>query len=148
MNTARFVRLAPVVLGGALVACTSVAAPDSGTAGGDATGASSAMADSGDEAVVREWTDAVNQRDRDAALALMADELTVDVATMEADEAIGTVLETWCPFEIESVERVGDEYLVRAAFTEDPDGVCIAGSPGITSTFVMEVTDGKVTRIP
>ncbi|MEP7081581.1 MAG: nuclear transport factor 2 family protein [Chloroflexota bacterium] len=101
-----------------------------------------------EEPVVRAWIDAVNERDQEAATAVMSDRVVVSDTTLEREEAARTILETWCPMDVLSVQRVGDSYIVEAAFVEDDLGTCTAGVPGTTGMFVVEVVDGKVSRLP
>ena len=143
MNSRRTAGPTAVALGTVLVACTSLVAPEEVGTGADPTASSR-----DGEAVVRQWIEAVNDRDRQAALALMAEELSLDQTTVAADEAIGRVLDTWCPIQVDSVDATGSAFTVRATFGEDPDGSCSEGAPGTSSAFVVEVDDGEITRIP
>lgn len=145
-RSARFspvARVAAVLLAlGSLAACGVGGAPEAASA------APSAPSDSGDEAVVRAWLDAINRRDHDAALALTADPVTLDQVTVAAADAVSATIETYCPLAIESIERFDDAYIVTATFSEDPDGRCAGGTPGSTGSFVIEASDGVVTRMP
>lgn len=101
-----------------------------------------------DEAVVRSFVDAVNRGDAAALTALMAETVVTDQTAVDRADAIAYVLDQWCPMTLNDVERTGDMFLLDVTFRDNADGTCVAGRPGTTSSFVVEVHDGKVTRIP
>jgi len=102
----------------------------------------------GGEALVRAWVDAVNRADRDALLAMTAQRVTLDTQPADGQDAVDYVLDDWCLMTINAVERTGDSFRLDVTFRDNADGTCVAGPPGTTSSFVLEVGDGKVTRIP
>jgi hypothetical protein len=104
-------------------------------------------ADSG-EALVRAWVDAVNRADRDALISMTAARVTLDTLPADGAEAVDYVLDDWCHMTIDAVERTGDSFRLDITFRDTPDGTCVAGAPGSSSSIVLEVEDGKVTRIP
>ena len=102
-----------------------------------------------DEALVRAWVEAVNGDDRESLLAMMADRVaTADREELPADEVADYVLGAWCPMTVRDVERVGDSFIVGVTFTDNADSSCTDGAPGTSGQFVIEVRDGKVSRIP
>lgn len=101
-----------------------------------------------DGALIRAWVDAVNRGDRDALLSMAVERPVIDVTTVDREDAISYVLDEWCPMTIDGLEQVGDSFLVDATWYDNADSTCVAGTPGESSTFVIEVRDGKVSRIP
>lgn len=100
------------------------------------------------ESVARRWVDAVNQGDADLMTSLMAEDVNTGDGALARAEAVRSVLDTWCPITIDAIERVGDSYLVGATYRDDEGSTCTAGAPGTTGTFVLEIREGKVTRMP
>jgi hypothetical protein len=101
-----------------------------------------------DEAVVREWVVAVNEQDREALVALMAEHVTFGQPDVPRGEVADYVLDTWCPMTVNEVERVDSSFLMTVDFRDNADGRCTDGAPGTSGSFVLEVTDGKITRVP
>jgi len=102
-----------------------------------------------DEVAVRDWVDAVNRADRDALERLMVERPVTDVTAVDRADAISYILDQWCPLTINGLERgAGEAFLMDVTFHDNADSTCVAGTPGGTSTIVIEVRDGKVSRIP
>ena len=147
-NAAKLALTAAAVVLVALVGIRYLA-PEGTNLGGPNQKASPSPASDADEAALRAWVDAVNRGDRDALEALMVDRPVTDVRTVDREEAISYVLDEWCPLTITSMERgSGDSFLVDVTFQDNADSTCVAGTPGGSSTIVIEVRDGKVSRIP
>jgi hypothetical protein len=103
------------------------------------------------ESTARHWIAAVNDGDASLMSSLMADQIMTgdqgDIPVARAD-MIDSVLATWCPMTIDSVEPAADGYLMGLTFGDNEAGTCTAGAPGTSGTMFLGVEDGKVTRIP
>ena len=103
----------------------------------------------GGEAVVRAWVDAVNEDDREALIALTADRVaTADRGELSPDQVAAYVLAEWCPIAVGDVEQVGGSFILDVAFSDNAESSCTSGAPGTSGQIVIEVHDGKVSRIP
>lgn len=100
------------------------------------------------EALVRAWVEAVNRGDRDALISMTAANVTLDTVPASREDAIDYVLRDWCPMTVDAVEGIGDSVRLDLTFRDKAEGTCVAGVPGTSSSIVLEVRDGKVTRIP
>ena len=101
------------------------------------------------EAVIRHWIDAINRADLDGIRSPMAERVTTgEGPNRDADDVAEYVADRWCPMALNSIEASGNEFLVTATFRDDADGTCTDGAPGTSGTFVVEVRDGLITRIP
>jgi len=148
MNMLKFGLAAAVVVIAALLGVNYLGANVGGPGVADPTPSPTSTADA-DEALVRAWVDAVNRDDRDALVAMTADRVaTADRGDLTPDEVASYVLGAWCPMTVNDVERVGDAFLVGARFRDNADSSCTDAAPGTTGTIVIEVRDGKVSRIP
>ena len=145
-NTAKLALGAAAVVVAALIGFTMLGGP-SGIGSPRVNPTPSATPDLG-ESLVRQWVAAINAGDRDALVAITAERVATGDVTMDRDEKLDMVLDAWCPMTVNSVERVGVTFLVHVTFRDNRDGTCTDGTPGTTGTFVLEVGDGKVTRIP
>ncbi len=130
------VRLLATSLAALLAACGTAAAPTPSPA---------------DEklVVIGRWIDAVNARDADSAVSLMADTVDVGNATLDsADEMRAYILGYVCRMDVESTEAAGDSVLVTVRFIEPDDGSCPTNFTDTTATVVFTVIEGAITRIP
>jgi len=151
-NTAKLALGAAAVMVAALIGfgilggTGNIGGPDVGT--DEPTPGASADADA-DEALVRAWVDAVNRGDRDSLVQMTADRVaTADRGDLSPEDVASYVLGEWCPITVNDVERVGDAFLISATFRDNADSSCTSGAPGTSGQFVIEVRDGKVSRIP
>ncbi len=148
-NTARLALGAAAIVVAALFGFTMLGGGNFGAPGvnvGDETPGPTADPD---EALMRAWVDAVNRGDRDALVAMTADRVaTADRGDLTPEEVASYVLGAWCLMTVNDVERVGDAFLVGVSFRDNADSSCTDAAPGTTGTIVIEVRDGKVSRIP
>jgi hypothetical protein len=139
------VALLGVLLGACADVQPSLTSPD--ISAEDSTSGPSADAD---EAVIRAWVEAANQGDREALMAVTADQVQSEYfAPRSAEELADAVLDSErCPTVVGDIERVGDSFILDITTTDD--GSCFTGfsDPGTSGQIVFEVHDGKVSRVP
>jgi hypothetical protein len=148
-NTAKLALGAAAVVVVALIGFSVLVGP--GTIGGPdiSNDSTPEQATDADEALIRAWVDAVNRGDRESLLVMTADRVaTADRGDLSAEEIADYVLGSWCPMGVGDIERVGDSFILSVTFTDNADSSCTDGAPGTSGQIVIEVRDGKVSRIP